>query len=141
DSASEITLEIQDEYGHTVRRYSSTPPAPEKLPANAPEYWFAPPPVLSTRAGLHRFVWNLQWDYPATLPYSFSGRPLDYIEYTLHDHAVPRQTPRHQPPGPYVVPGRYEIALIVDCHTYRQLFVVNLDSRVQSSHFVLKAPL
>src|SRR2546426_2168283 len=41
DIAGEITLEIHDEHGRTVRRYASTPPAPEKLPANAPEYWFA----------------------------------------------------------------------------------------------------
>jgi hypothetical protein len=141
DIASEITLEIHDEHGHTVRRYSSTPPAPEKLPANAPEYWFAPPPVLSTKTGLHRFVWNLQWDYPATLPYGFSGRPLDYIEYTLPDHAIAGQTPRHQPPGPYVVPGRYEVVLTVAGQTYRQPLVVKLDPRVQSSQYDLQAQL
>ena len=141
DIASEITLEIHDEHGHTVRRYSTTPPAPEKLPANAPEYWFAPPPVLSTKTGLHRFVWNLQWDYPATLPYGFSGRPLDYIEYTLPDHAIAGQTPRHQPPGPYVVPGRYEVVLTVGGQTYRQPLVVKLDPRVQSSQTDLQAQL
>ena len=141
DIAGEITLEIHDEHGQTVRRYSSKPPAPEKLPANAPEYWFAPPPVLSTKAGLHRFVWNLQWDYPAALSYSFRGRPLDYIEYTLPDHAIAGQTPRHQPPGPYVVPGRYEVVLTVGGQTYRQPLVVKLDPRVQSSQSDLEAQL
>ena len=141
DIPSEITLEIHDEHGRTVRRFSSTPPAPEKLPANVPEYWFAPPPVLSTKSGLHRFFWNLQWEYPATLPYSFYGRPLDYIEYTLPDHAIAGQTPRHQPPGPYVVPGRYEAVLTVDGQTYRQPLVVKLDPRVQSSQSDLEAQL
>jgi hypothetical protein len=141
DITAEISLEIQDEHGLTVRRYSSAPPAPEKLPANAPEYWFAPPPMLSTKAGLHRFVWNLQWDYPATLPYSFYGRPLAYIEYTLPDHAIAGQTPRHQPPGPYVVPGRYEVVLTVAGQTYRQPLVVKLDPRVQCSQSDLQAQL
>ena len=141
DMVSEIQLEIRDDHGRTVRRFSSTPPAPETLPANAPEYWFAPAPVLSTKAGLHRFVWNLQWDHPATLPYSFYGRPLDYIEYTLPDHAIAGQTPRHQPPGPYVVPGRYEVVLIVDGQTYRQPLVVKLDPRVQSSQSDLQQQL
>lgn len=141
DIAGEIKLEIHDVHGHTVRRYSSAPSAPETLPANAPEYWFANPPVLSTRAGLHRFAWNLQWDYPATLPFGFYGRLLDYIEYTLPDHAIAGQTPRHQPPGPYVVPGRYEVVLTVAGQTYRQPLVVKLDPRVQSSQADLQAQL
>lgn len=141
DVSSEITLEIHDEHGRTVRRYSSTPPAPEKLPANAPEFWFAPPPVLSTKAGLHRFVWNLQWEHPDTLPFGFFGRLLDYTEYTLPDHAITGQTPRHQPPGPYVVPGRYEVVLTVDGQAYRQPLVVNLDPRVRTSQADLQAQL
>ncbi len=141
DVAGEITLEIHDEHGRVVRRYSSVPPAPEKLPANAPEYWFAPPPVLSTKAGLHRFVWNLQWDHPATLPFGFFGRLLDYVEYTLPDHAIAGQTPRHQPPGPYVVPGRYEVVLTVSGQIYRQPLLVKLDPRVQASQSDLQAQL
>jgi hypothetical protein len=141
DTASEIKLEIHDDHGRTVRSFSSTPPAAENLPANAPEYWFAPPPVLSRTAGLHRFVWNLQWDHPATLPYSFYGRPLEYIEYTLPDHAIAGQTPRHQPPGPYVVPGSYEVVLTVDGQTYRQPLVVKLDPRVSVSQSDLQEQL
>jgi photosystem II stability/assembly factor-like uncharacterized protein len=141
DLASEIKLEIRDDHGRLVRDFSSLPPAPEKLPANAPEYWFAPAPMLSTTAGLHRFVWNLQWDHPVTLPYSFYGRPLDYIEYTLPDHAIAGQTPRHQPPGPYVVPGNYQVMLMVNGQTYRQQLVVKLDPRVTASQSDLQEQL
>src|SRR5882672_7013956 len=141
DVAGEITLEIRDEHGRPVRRYSSTPPAPEKLPANAPELWFAPPPTLSTKAGLHRFVWNLQWEHPDTLPFGFYGRLLDYIEYTLPDQAVAGQTPRQQPPGPYAVPGRYEVVLTVAGQTYRQPLLVKLDPRVPASQADLQAQL
>ncbi|MEP6818303.1 MAG: hypothetical protein ABJA18_02145 [bacterium] len=141
DTTEEVTLEIHDEHGRTVRRYSSTPAAAEKLPANAPEYWFAPPPVLSRKDGLHRFIWNLRWDDPATLPFGFYGRLLDYIEYTLPDHAVAGQTPRRQPPGPYVVPGRYEVVLSVGSQTYREPLLVRLDPRVHSSQADLQSQL
>lgn len=137
----EIALEIRDEQGRLVRRYSSASPATEKLPANVPEYWFASPVVLSTKAGLHRFVWDLQWETPPTLPFGYYGKLLDYIEYTLPDHAIPRQTPRHQPPGPYVVPGRYELSLIVNGQKFRESIIVKSDPRVTASQSDLQAQL
>src|SRR6185436_14474068 len=141
DVSGEATLDIRDERGRTVRHYSSNlPPAEERL-ANAPEFWFAPPAVLSTKAGLHRFVWNLQWEHPDTLPFGYSGRLLNYTEYTVPDHAIAGQTPRHQPPGPYVVPGRYEVVLTIAGETHRQPLVVKIDPRVSASQADLQAQL
>jgi photosystem II stability/assembly factor-like uncharacterized protein len=141
DVSGEATLDIRDEQGRTVRHYSSTlPPAEERL-ANAPEFWFAPPSVLSTKAGLHRFVWNLQWEHPDTLPFGYSGRLLNYTEYTVPDHAIAGQTPRHQPPGPYVVPGRYEVVLTIAGETHRQPLIVKIDPRVSASQTDLEAQL
>ncbi len=139
--SGEITLEIRDEHGNTVRRFSSAPPSATELPGNAPDYWFAPPDVLSTKAGAHRFVWNLRWPDPAVQPYSFYGKRLDYIEYTLPDHAVPGQTPRHQPPGPLAVPGTYEVVLTVGGQTYHRPLAVVLDPRVKASRADLEAQL
>nr|AAP58622.1 hypothetical protein [uncultured Acidobacteriota bacterium] len=141
DVAGEITLDVRDEHGRTVRHYSSNASASNLLPANAPEYWFAPPAVLSTKAGLHRFVWNLQWEHPATLPFGYYGKLLGYTEYTVPDHAVTGQTPRHQPPGPYAVPGRYEVVLTVEGQTYRQPLIVKADPRVSASQADLQAQL
>jgi hypothetical protein len=141
DVAGEITLDIHDERGRTVRHYSSTPPPAQTRLPNAPEYWFAPPAVLSTKAGLHRFVWNLQWEHPATLPFGYYGRLLDYTEYTVPDHAIGGQTPRDQPPGPYVVPGQYEVVLTVAGQTYRQPIVVKADPRVTATQADLQAQL
>ncbi len=141
DVAGEITLDIRDEHGRPVRHYSSTATAINKLPANAPEFWFAPLAVLSTKAGLHRFVWNLQWEHPATLPFGYYGRLLEYTEYTVPDHAVAGQTPRDQPPGPYAVPGRYEVILTVGGQTYRQPLLVKADPRVSASPEDLQAQL
>jgi photosystem II stability/assembly factor-like uncharacterized protein len=141
DVKKEMTLQIRDEHGRTVRSYSCTPPPAQKLPPNVPEYWFAPPNVLPGSAGLHRFVWNLQWTHPTTLPYGYYGRPLDYTEYTVPDHAIAGQTPRYQPPGPFVVPGNYEVVLTVDGQSYRQSLVVKLDPRVQVSQSDLQSQL
>jgi hypothetical protein len=95
--------------------------------------------VLSTKAGLHRFVWNLQWEHPDTLPFGYNGRLLDYTEYTVPDHAIAGQTPRQQPPGPYVVPGRYEVVLTIAGETQRQPLVVKIDPRVRASQADLQS--
>jgi photosystem II stability/assembly factor-like uncharacterized protein len=137
--AKEITLEIRDEHGQTVRQFTSKAPAPDNTPKNVPDYWFAPPDLLSKNPGLNRFVWDLQWPHPATLPYSFRGVHLDYIEYTMPDHAIAGKTPRDQPPGPLVAPGKYEIVLTIEGKTYRQPLAVNLDPRVRVSSADLEA--
>lgn len=132
-ASKNVTLEIRDASGKTVRRYSSEAEAQNNPPANVPEYWFAPPDVLPTKAGLNRFVWDLRLADPPTLPYGFYGQLLDYTEYTLADHAVPGQTPRHQPPGPLVAPGNYEVVLNVGGETYRKPLVVRADPRVRAT--------
>ncbi|PYS83543.1 MAG: hypothetical protein DMF70_06505 [Acidobacteria bacterium] len=78
--ARAITLKIYDERGDIVREFSNRVPLLELRPKNVPDYWFAPPDVLTTNAGLNRFAWNLEWPHPDTLAYNFRGRPIDYIE-------------------------------------------------------------
>jgi photosystem II stability/assembly factor-like uncharacterized protein len=140
-SSKEITLEIRDEHGKTVQRFSSKPTAQNNAPGNVPDFWFAPPEVLPAKAGMNRFVWNLRFPHPSTLPYSFYGKHLDYIEYTLPDYAIPGETPRDQPQGPLAVPGNYEVLLTVESKTYRQPLVVKLDPRVHVSQADLEAQL
>lgn len=106
-----------------------------------PDYWFAPPDVLTTHAGLNRFVWNLEWPHPDALTYNFRGRHIDYIEYTLPDHAVPGRTPRYQPPGPLAVPGDYTLVLTIDGKVSRQVLRLKLDPRVQVNPGDLEAQL
>ena len=139
--AKEITLEIRDAHGEVVRRFSSKAAPVEQRPRNVPDYWFAPPDVLTTNAGLNRFAWNLEWPHPDTLAYNFRGRPIDYIEYTLPDHAVSGKTPINQPPGPLATPGRYEVILTVDGKTHRQSLLVTLDPRVRVGPGDLEAQL
>jgi photosystem II stability/assembly factor-like uncharacterized protein len=129
----EITLDIFDQKKNRIRRYSSIPPAPDVRPPNVPDYWFAPPEVLSTQPGMHRLVWNLRYDNPPSLTYSYYGNLINYIEYTLPDHAIAGHTPRYQPEGALVVPGRYEAVLTVDGKSMSQALVVEIDPRVHIS--------
>lgn len=129
--AREVSLDIRDSRGVVIRHFTNTPPASNELPANVPMYWFAPPEVLTARQGLNRFVWNLRLQDPPALPFGFRGGRLDYVEFTLPDNAVPGKTPRHQPPGPFVTPGEYELVLTVDGETFRQPLKVTLDPRLR----------
>ncbi len=139
--SGELTLKILDTHGRLVHEYSSTPPPPETSLANAPSYWFAPPAVLSKNPGMNRFVWNLRYPHPATLRYSYYGMHLNYTEYTLTDHAIPGETPVHQPQGPLVVPGRYTAVLNVNGQEYRQAVTVKLDPRIHTSQGDLEQQL
>jgi hypothetical protein len=98
-----------------------------------PEYWFSSPPALSKHGGINRFVWDLRYPAPKALTYSYYGEHLDYIEYTLADHAIPGDFPHEQPLGPYVVPGTYSLVLTVNGQAYRQALKVTLDPRVHES--------
>jgi photosystem II stability/assembly factor-like uncharacterized protein len=129
----EITCEVLDGKGNRLRHYSSQPAPANGVTGNAPEYWFAPAAALDSTAGLHRFVWDVRTENPLTLTYGYFGGKLDYIEYTLPDHAIPKQTPRQQPPGALLPPGIYEAVLTVDRKQYRQKIEVLLDPRVGAS--------
>jgi photosystem II stability/assembly factor-like uncharacterized protein len=126
----EITLDVLDQRGSRLRHFSSLPAKETILPANVPEYWFAPPAVLPTKAGLNRFVWDLRIPHPETLPYGFFGKLQEYTEYTLPVLSVPGETPRFQPPGPLVPPGTYDLVLTVEGRSYRQKLRVDPDPRV-----------
>ena len=131
--ASEIQLAVYDLRGNLVRSYSSNGAASLDYKINVPGYWLAPAPLLSKEAGMHRFVWDLRYPDPEQLLYTYYGVHVDYFEYTLADHAIPHNTPWHEPQGPMVVPGQYEIRLTVDGKTLRQPIVVKLDPRLHFS--------
>jgi photosystem II stability/assembly factor-like uncharacterized protein len=137
----EITLDILDAKGNLVRHYSSNAMMSNPLLPNVPEYWFAPDPVLSKLAGAQRFAWDLRYDNPTILPYSYYGNILDYVEYTLADHAIPGQTPRIQPQGPIAAPGKYTAALTANGRAVRQAFTVTMDPRVHVSQADLEEQL
>lgn len=136
-----VKLSIYDSQNHLVREYTDVAPAFDTTPANVPNYWFAPPTKLTKNAGLNRFVWDLRYPEPKILRYGYFGEKLDYIEYTLADHAIPGEFPRPPVLGPYVVPGNYTLVLSVNGQSYKQPLTVTLDPRVHVSQGDLEQQL
>jgi photosystem II stability/assembly factor-like uncharacterized protein len=117
--AKEVTLEIIGAGGRVLRRFSSHD-APEPVDPNRlayPTYWIRPPQVLSAKAGMQRFVWDLRYAPPAGFPRSF---PIS---------ALYRNTPS-VPEGPLFHPGTYQIRLTVDGQAMRQPLELKPDPRV-----------
>jgi hypothetical protein len=117
-----LTLEILDDKGKIIRRYSSADkpePVVEKE-LDIPTYWIRPPRHLSTAAGSHRFIWDLH--YP----------PLEGGRRTYPMTAIYRDTPS-APLGPWVLPGQYLVRLTVDGKSCEQPLTVKMDPRVQTS--------
>jgi photosystem II stability/assembly factor-like uncharacterized protein len=121
-SSGEVTMEIADESGKLIRRFSSTD-KPEPLnenELNIPTYWIRPPRTLSSAAGMHRFVWDLH--YP----------PPESVEHEYPISAIYHDTPRY-PLGPAVLPGEYTVRLTVGGKSYSQPLTVKTDPRVKTS--------
>jgi photosystem II stability/assembly factor-like uncharacterized protein len=137
----DATITIRDASGAVVRKFTANSTEPNLPLPNVPEYWFAKPGVVDQAAGLHRFVWDLRYESPLTLPASYYGPILEYTEYTLADHAIPYETPRQQPQGPLVVPGTYTVEFTAGGKTLRQPLVVKLDPRVHATQADLEAQL
>ncbi len=119
-----VTLEILDDAGNLVRRYSSAdqPDSIEKLAAEhpIPMYWVRPTQILSGTAGMHRFVWNLHRTPPKALEYEF---PIS---------AILRDTPKY-PLGAWVLPGNYTVKLTVDGRSYTRPLTLKMDPRIKTS--------
>jgi len=112
-AAKQVILEIRDEQGGLVSRFSSADPAPPPDLAKitiAPQ-WVPPPAKLSTAPGMHRFVWPLRYAAPAVLA-------------SLH---------RWVPAGVWAPPGRYTAVLEVDGERFTQPLTIVPDPRIALS--------
>ncbi len=118
DASAPVTLEILDADGQLVRRYSSSQrtqrPDLQKL-AIAPD-WVLPVTLLSSAAGMHRFVWDLHYALPPQLTRKTSGEDEDYGQ-----------------DGLWAPPGHYTVKLAVNGQTYSQPLEVRQDPRIRIS--------
>jgi hypothetical protein len=64
---------------------------------------------------------------------------LDFVEYTLADHAIPGRTPRAQPEGTLALPGRYTVELSSGGRVDRKTLIVKPDPRTRTSEADLDA--
>jgi photosystem II stability/assembly factor-like uncharacterized protein len=114
------SLEILNAGGQVIRRYASDEqPIELRDEGEVPAYWMRPSQILSTAAGLHRFVWDLHYPPPPGVPRSYP------IAATPHNTAS-------EPKGPWVVPGTYTVRLTVAGKSYTQPLRVRMDPRVKS---------
>ncbi|MDB6162775.1 MAG: hypothetical protein JWL98_207, partial [Xanthomonadaceae bacterium] len=119
DARSPVTLRILDANGAEVRRFSSADKSSE-LPAERyfEPRWLGNPQQLSSRAGAHRFAWDLRASRP----------PSDSYGYSIA--AVDGDVARLVPEGMLVAPGRYTLVLGANGHVERAPLDVLADPRV-----------
>ena len=120
DAPAPIALEIRDARGALVRRFASDDkPAPAAAHRYFEERWSAPLPApLSTRAGAHRFVWDLRFSRPRAARYEFSMGAVDGEPLAL------------LPQGALAPPGRYVVTLLAAGKRYTAPLEVKADPRV-----------
>ncbi len=108
-----VTLEILDANGKTVRRYSSEDQAPPVDPnkLNIPSFWVPRPAILSTAAGMHRWVWDLHYTAVS------GGRGGGYGFFFGRG-------------GVTALPGEYTVRLTVNGKNFTQPLTVKMDPRI-----------
>ncbi len=118
-AAGEVTLEILDASGKSIRKYSSND-KPYVVPdVNIPLYWIRPQQILSGDAGSHRFLWDMHYkpfDEPASFPMT-----------AIYENTPPVIT------SPWVLPGNYIVKLTANGKTLTQSLAVKMDPRVKTS--------
>jgi photosystem II stability/assembly factor-like uncharacterized protein len=120
-TSAPVTLEIKDEVGQIVRRYSSADPLPTPDPAlSIPPYWVRPPKKLASEPGPHRFLWDVHY---APVP----GVQPQYPIAAVYRNTAPAPT------SPWAMPGKYTVVLTVGGKTYQQPLTLLMDPRVKTS--------
>jgi photosystem II stability/assembly factor-like uncharacterized protein len=141
-AVGQMKLEFLNAQGKVVRTYRSDDPVRKPDPASDPAaynklcqdmptapdcglplYWPAPPQVLKTLPGMHRFTWDMRYDVvPGTAGGGRGGGGAT--------GAVPHRT-YSQPNAPWVAPGSYTVRLTSDGHSVTQPILVKMDPRVK----------
>ena len=122
DASGPVTIEIKDGKGHLVRKYSSADAPVRANPKRLriPTYWIRPPQTVSTKPGMHRFLWDMHYT-------PIAGVEPEFPISATYRNTAPRAT------SPWVVPGNYTVALTVDGKTFTQPLTVAIDPRVKVS--------
>ena len=122
DASAPVTIEVKDRKGQSVRKYSSADAPVEANPMQLkiPSYWIRPLQSLFTKAGMHRFLWDMHYtpvrDVAPEFPISATYR-----------NTAPEAT------SPWAAPGDYTVTLTVDNKSFSQPLTVIMDPRVKTS--------
>jgi photosystem II stability/assembly factor-like uncharacterized protein len=141
DVAGPVKIEILGAGNRVMRTYSSEDPIRNPDPAvdplaynklcqsnpNAPDcglplYWPAPQIVVSTRAGMHRIVWDMHYDPAAEGGGRGGGGSMG---------AVPHRT-YASVSSPWAAPGKYTVRLTAGGQSYTQPITLYEDPRIKT---------
>jgi photosystem II stability/assembly factor-like uncharacterized protein len=143
DASGEVRLEILENGGKVIRRYSSNDPVLRPHPAldsaaydrvcqqtptapfcGLPLYWPGAPTLVSTQRGMHRFSWDLHFD-PVT-----AGDTVPNSDEEASG-AVPHRT-YTTVNAPWAPAGNYTVRLTVNGQSMTQPLRLRLDPRVKT---------
>src|SRR5205807_6524976 len=85
-----------------------------------PSYWIRPWQSISTKTGMHRFLWDMHYT------------PVPDVEPEFPMSAIYRNT-APAATSPWVTPGNYTVTLMVDGKSLTQPLIVEMDPRVKAS--------
>jgi hypothetical protein len=107
-----VSLEILDSSGATVRKFTNQPKKEDdKKDREEDEENEPPQEVLTTDAGLNRFVWDLRYEKPREIPGA------------IYDEGDPL--------GALALPGNYQVKLTAGGRSYVQPLEIRLDPRIK----------
>lgn len=115
----EVTLEILNAAGKTIRKFSSNDQPYAISPSNTPPYWIRPQQMLSTEAGSHRFLWDMH--------YAPVDAPVQFPIAAVYQNTAP------DPTSPWVMPGNYTVKLTVNGQSQTQPLTLKMDPRVKTT--------
>jgi photosystem II stability/assembly factor-like uncharacterized protein len=119
EKANDVSLEILDAAGRTVRKYSNKDTMYKIPDVNIPLYWIRPQQILSAEAGSHRFQWDLH--------YTPFNEPAAFPMTAIYKNTPPEYN------SPWAAIGNYTVKLTVNGKVYTQPLTVRMDPRVRTS--------
>ena len=143
DASGPVTIDLLDAAGKVVRSHSSTEPRldpdpgvdpagydrvcrakPSSTACSLPLYWLGPQMLVSTKAGMHRFSWDMR------LAPLNPGEVLDLQDDDFIG-AVPHRS-WQSAVAPWAAPGNYTVRLTMAGKSVTQPLVLRLDPRVRT---------
>jgi hypothetical protein len=117
-NAKNVSLQIKDANGNTIRTYSNADTMYKIPDVNIPHYWIRPQQILSAEKGSHRFLWDMR--------YTSLNIPPSYPISATYQNTAPNET------SPFIMPGTYTAMLTADGKTYQQSFTIKMDPRIKT---------